>query len=445
MKRLASLAAPAAVALSVLTAGCGGGGDAAPAPSIPPVVCASGCQFTTIQAAIDAASAGAIITVGSGTYTEHDIEVSKGVTLLGAGAASTIVQAAASAASAPGRVLHVPAGVSARLEGMTIRNGDAKGAGGGGVLNEGTLEVVSCVVRDNFAGDARAGSGDAGGAGGGVLNLGTLTMRSSEVRDNRTGAGSTMEFGGRRMGQDGGEGGGIENRGTATISGSLVTGNATGRGGDGCDCTMLPDIPCLDMTGYSGEGGGIGTRDATLTLINSTVSGNTVSLTAPTGCDGQPAPVRGEGGGLLSAGSTLQVLFSTFSANTCPGPYQGGGLSIFFGATTLKGVLSSGNAPKDLYVHGTVALTSGGYNLVTTWDGTALAGTGDLLGTVPLLAPLAANGGPTATHLPAAGSPAVNAVPAAACTDAASAPLSVDQRGSARPSGGACDIGAVEL
>jgi hypothetical protein len=59
------------------------------------------------------------------------------------------------------------------------------------------------------------------------------------------------------------------------------------------------------------------------------------------------------------------------------------------------------------------------------------------------LGPLADNGGPTLTHMPLAGSGAVDAVPvgtAGLCdgTDP------VDQRGVARPTGPACDLGAVE-
>ena len=62
-----------------------------------------------------------------------------------------------------------------------------------------------------------------------------------------------------------------------------------------------------------------------------------------------------------------------------------------------------------------------------------------------LAQPLADNGGPTPTHAlavrgsPACGpNPALNAIPPASCA------LPADQRGVARPQGGACDIGAFE-
>jgi hypothetical protein len=58
------------------------------------------------------------------------------------------------------------------------------------------------------------------------------------------------------------------------------------------------------------------------------------------------------------------------------------------------------------------------------------------------LGPLADNGGPTKTLLPAKGSDAIDAIPAAnaACTSPGT-----DQRGDSRPQGARCDIGAVEV
>jgi pectin methylesterase-like acyl-CoA thioesterase len=55
-------------------------------------VCASGCTYTSIQAAINAAAAGSTITVGPGTYTEQ-LLIQKNLTLVGAGIGQTIVKA----------------------------------------------------------------------------------------------------------------------------------------------------------------------------------------------------------------------------------------------------------------------------------------------------------------------------------------------------------------
>ena len=59
----------------------------------------------------------------------------------------------------------------------------------------------------------------------------------------------------------------------------------------------------------------------------------------------------------------------------------------------------------------------------------------------PLLGPLAENGGPTRTRLPAAGSPLVNVIP----TSDTALCSGTDQRGISRPQGPACDIGSVEV
>jgi hypothetical protein len=63
---------------------------------------------------------------------------------------------------------------------------------------------------------------------------------------------------------------------------------------------------------------------------------------------------------------------------------------------------------------------------------------GDKNNTDPKLGPLADNGGPTLTHLPLPGSPLIDG---GQCIVG----LTTDQRGVARPQGGACDVGAVEV
>ncbi len=48
-------------------------------------VCAEGCSYTTIQAAVDAAANGDTITVGPGTYVEQ-VVITKNLSLIGVGA-----------------------------------------------------------------------------------------------------------------------------------------------------------------------------------------------------------------------------------------------------------------------------------------------------------------------------------------------------------------------
>jgi len=102
-------------------------------------------------------------------------------------------------------------------------------------------------------------------------------------------------------------------------------------------------------------------------------------------------------------------------------------------------------------IHGTCVgfVASAGYNIESPGDTCGLdqttdrdgVGGGDLG-----LEPLADNGGPTMTHalLPTS-VVAIDRIPEADCVDADDEPLATDQRGVARPQGGRCDIGSVEM
>jgi nitrous oxidase accessory protein NosD len=68
--------------------------SAGTASAMKSTVCASGCAYSSIEAAIGAASPGAKITIGPGTYTEN-VVVDKPVTLQGSGA-GTVVEPAVS-------------------------------------------------------------------------------------------------------------------------------------------------------------------------------------------------------------------------------------------------------------------------------------------------------------------------------------------------------------
>lgn len=64
-------------------------------------VCASGCRYTSIQAAIEAASPGATITIGPGSYDEN-LVVDKPLTLEGAGARTVVYPAVSNPICSPG-------------------------------------------------------------------------------------------------------------------------------------------------------------------------------------------------------------------------------------------------------------------------------------------------------------------------------------------------------
>ncbi len=142
------------------------------------VVCKSGCGYTSIQAAVDAASNGDTVLVNvRGSLTESRISVSKNIVLRGLGQYQTILQAHALRGAALHRIFYITGGALVVLENMTLQNGretadftNWKGAGGG-ILIDGssthvTLNQITISHCDNVS---------AGGKGAGIVLGGNST------------------------------------------------------------------------------------------------------------------------------------------------------------------------------------------------------------------------------------------------------------------------------
>jgi len=310
------------------------------------------------------------------------------------------------------------------------RGGD--GGNGGGIFNVGALALNNSTVIANRAGNGGAGGnggdggdggaggdgilaggmggdggdgglgglggmGGNGGAGGGIYNQGLLTLNNSTLSGNSAGDGGVGGAGG--VGGDGGAGG----SGTGSNGANGASGGPGG-GGDG---------------GPGGSGGGIFNQD-TLTLNNSTFSGNSAGNGNVGGAGGTNGAggADGDGGGFSNSPTGSTSLKNTILANN---------------------VVAGGSGPDCRNTTG--AFASQDYNLIEDASGCSIGGvtTHDLTGQDPLLGPIADNGGPTPTHALLPGSPAIDVAPLAACA------LATDQRGVARPQGLACDIGAFEL
>jgi len=179
------------------------------------------------------------------------------------------------------------------------------------------------------------------------------------------------------------------------------------------------------------DGGGLYNVDgATVTIINSTISGNIAHDAGI--CDG------GTGGGIANRG-TVSLINTTITDNEAE--CEGGGISLnFSGTATLSNTIVGDNKAsfaKDCTTFEPDGFISAGFNLDS--DGRCgLDQPSDLPGVSPLLGPLQGNGGSTDTHLPMVGSPAIDA------GDVTAAPPR-DQRGVRRPQGPASDIGSVEV
>ncbi|HQL51306.1 MAG TPA: right-handed parallel beta-helix repeat-containing protein, partial [Kiritimatiellia bacterium] len=201
----------------------------------------------------------------------------------------------------------------------------------------------------------------------------------------------------------------------------------------------LVDCVVEDNTAvYAGGGLATGGWGEYVTLIGTTISGNTASGTGPgTGGGGvfvyggeltmENCTVSGNtatrfGGGIYLAGeATCQIDFATVTGNTAG---QGGGLSLIGATGAIKNTIICGNTDQ---FSGTAT---------DNVNGTIPGDTNNLRDQDAMLGALAGNGGPTPTHALLAGSPAIN--------NGAAGTITYDQRGVPRDQGNAPDIGAYE-
>jgi len=181
--------------------------------------------------------------------------------------------------------------------------------------------------------------------------------RGSTILNNQTG----------NPGHFGAYGGGIVNGGTMTIQDSTISGN-TALGGD--------------LQG--GEGGGISGNNNTIT--NSTITGNSAL----------------HGGGLAGGGNITHTTFSTNSAIR-----DGGALYLTSSLELGNTILKAGTSGANIFNNGGSLITHG-YNVCSDDGSGLLNGPGDQINTDPMLGPLQNNGGPTLTHALLPGSPAID-------------------------------------
>jgi hypothetical protein len=476
---------------------------------------------STLRAAIIAVNADApasdTIVVPAGTYvltvaptgdddgSSGDLNLTNSVTIQGAGAVSTIIDA-----NQLDRAFNVGSNVTVNISGLSIRNGMAPPSasyatedGGAIAIQSGaTVSVINCTLTGNSASNV----------GGGIWNSGTLTLSNCHLSGNhasRLGGGIANEgaltltnstLSSNSASQDGGAienvvdaldnpgtvtltnstisgnsalaGGGIWNRGTLTLSNCTLSGNSAIDGGAIKNLGALTLGNCnLSGNDASRLGGGIVNVGGALTLTNSTLSSNsasqdggaiendidaldnpgTLTLTNST-LSGNSA--SNDGGAIFNF-ATLTLTNCTLSGNSTPG--HGGGIDNEVKEFEIAGTLimsnsvvaqnSAGSGGPD--VQGRV--NSLGFNLIGDGDGSAgFPAVGDRVGTAsspidPRLGPLRDNGGPTFTMALLPSSPAIDAGSNALAVDAQGNPLTTDQRGFARIVDGRVDIGAFEF
>jgi hypothetical protein len=151
---------------------CSGGSGPKPTPTCAttPDVCASGCAFTTVQAAINAATAGATIVIGQGTYVE-ELTINKDLVLEGCPTA-TIIDTGIFTDTLNAHTVRILGG-TVELRNLTIDGtGDIDSQkAGGGIFSQAPLIL---------SGSTKVTNGYRSNAAGGVTLLGSsLTMQDT--------------------------------------------------------------------------------------------------------------------------------------------------------------------------------------------------------------------------------------------------------------------------
>jgi len=358
------------------------------------------------------------ITLPAGTYTltlGSALSVNTPVILNGSGAASTIIQASTcDPITTPGgctpattSVIFISALGSLTLNDVTIQNGNS-GSDGGGIRNTGSLTINNSIIKNNKTALNGGGISISSSLYATQINNTTFENNTSgnsggHIFVNLQSAGTSLVTNSTFSKGQAVNGGAIANfAGTIqtsniNISNSTFINNSSSQNGgavftsasnSGSKAQTLLINSTVAYNTAAGRGGGVavnnnnnGGPQATITMKNSLIYGNSASVTNPN-CDA------------INVGSTLvgnaNNLFPA-SGDFCP-----------TGASDIT--------------------TSAAFNTIVS--------------------SLGSNGGLTQTMELPAGSPAIDAGNAATC---AAAPVSgKDQRGVTRPQGAGCDIGAFE-
>lgn len=383
---------------------------------------------------------GMAVLYGGEAYLAYGGELTNNVALQGGGILSVGGLAGVADSLVEGNYASYGGGVQAGLLGPVVTGNEERGGPGGGMVF-----LASSTVSGNQA-----------GAAGGVLAVSggqTIVYDSSiEANTANLGAGLTsyngiasVKYSTVAGNAASNYGGGIAALGAdceANVTNSLISGNSAESGGgvyiSACDgyigYSTISGNSAVAAGGAFIEAGSIQPE-----MLNTTVSGNSAEsigglyaiglaadfiTVAGNESTGTTPVTRGRFRGTAEAGGALMVAY-------------GNGIDV--GNSIFSGNTAAGS-PLDL-----AFVSAGGpgaldYSLVQAPGNNLPAGSGNLIGDDPLLAPLTDNGGPTPTHAVASGSPVIDA------GDPATS-VAFDQRGDpfVRQSGGRADMGAYEL
>lgn len=413
-----------------------------------------------------------------------DLNITGDTTIIGAGAANTIVEWAAAdqADGSADRVFHieaVDANITVTISGLTVTNGytppvvDIATTSDGLIWQfkrfGGGIAIGPSAATALFDPAAEGGSGGGGSEGGG----------DSGGESSFTVTGVTLTDVNVLNCQSGSDGGGIFVIAPLTLADSVISGNysATNGGGlylsaattiTGTTIGTVASIPAFANPNQGENGGGIfdtGLHTTTIgasSIIGNTAVGGAAIAARSTVIDNiENTTIAGNvaqdvAGGIATNGvanlKNVTLANNSFAPSTTE---SGGGAGLYsFGSgsfTAVNTIVSNntiaGTTPVVSNCGGAggaaVSLTSSGHNL-EDGDSCGFGQTGDLKNSNPMLEALANNGGLTETMGIPQNSPAIDAGDDNACPNS-------DQRGQGRRTDGNvdgtghCDIGAFEL
>ena len=297
-------------------------------------VCASGCDTTTIQDAIDITAAGGTITIMDAVHTETGIVVGKSLTITGQGQNTTILQAAA----APG--VNTTGYMIRQIEGdivlsnMTMRYGAGVVDGGKGPTAPGSLTFTNLTITDNTATGNLVDtsfnsltmtncliSGNTASSGFSLGYTGT-TLTNSQISDNTFNyhamsfhkSGFTMDR--STMANNATDGCIYLGYTTATLTNSTLSNN----GSIGMDVNFSARGVLVNST-VTGHDVGINVNNFScqLTSTNSILAGNTTDLTVA-----DPTDIFTNGGNLCGDGTCVGFRIPNGNADLQPLAINGG-------------------------------------------------------------------------------------------------------------------------